>query len=223
MNNRILSVAVAASLSVSIAARADEVVTAGTVARPPFALVSGETNAPGVGFVYGKLGWPSIDVGYQYGVNEKFDAGVALSLLYGFEGTSSTQFGIGLNAPLRTTVLRREKISVQVIATPGLQFYTSSPAIFGLNFPVGAILGVQVTPELRVAVGADLNLKILFAGDGFGTHLLIGPAFGPAVEYYVDKNLSISLDTRFGPVIFTGNYAGSSFGFRTQVGVAYRM
>src|SRR4051812_12070260 len=169
----------AAAISLSAAAGAQETITAGSVARPPYALVSGETNAPGVGFVYGKFGWPSVDFGYQYGINEKFDAGLALSLIYGFEGTSTTKFGIGINAPLRTTILRREKVSLQVQIVPGLQIYPSDPSVFGLNFPVGGTLGVQVTPDLRVAIGADLNMKILFYGSGLGTHFLVGPAFGP--------------------------------------------
>ena len=145
-----------------------------------------------------------------------------MSLLYGFEGTSNTKFGIGLNAPLRTTVLRREKVSVQLSITPGLQVYPSTPTIFGLNFPVGGILGVQVSPELRIAVGVDFVMKLQFVGDGGGTFFQFAPMFGPALEYYVDKRLAIGLDTRFGPVIFSGG-GNSDFGFRTQVTVAYKM
>ena len=222
-STRMVMVALAVALAVPAAASAESIsVPTGVVARPDFALVSGETNAPGVGFAYAKFGWPSVDIGYQYGINEKFDAGIALSLLYGFQGTTNTQFGIGINAPLRTTVLRREKISIQLSITPGFEFYTSTPSVIGLNFPIGGVLGVQVSPELRIAVGVDFNMKLLVYGEGIGAHFLFAPMFGPALEYYVDKRLAISLDTRFGPVIVSG-FGSSEFGFRTQVGVSYKM
>src|SRR6267142_2240025 len=89
--------ALAAAMAVSFAAEAQRRgSTAATVSpsRPQFSLSTGETMARGVGEAYGRFGWPSADVGYQYGLNEKVDVGGVLGLLYGVEGTTNTQFGL---------------------------------------------------------------------------------------------------------------------------------
>jgi hypothetical protein len=215
--------ALAAAMAVSFAAEAQRRGSASATAtgpsRPSFSLATGETMARGVGEAYARFGWPSADFGYQYGLNEKVDVGALFGLLYGYEATTTTQFGLLFAAPIRSTVLRRDKISVLLSITPGFQIYTTSPAIGSVNFPIGAVLGVQVAPDLRVGIGADAVMKVLFGG-GSST-FEFAPMFGPAIEYYVDRQLLISLETRFGPVIFTAG--GSNFGFRTQVGVAYRM
>jgi hypothetical protein len=207
------------SVAASSAAHADPAPPLPPV-RPAFSLATGETNAPGVSTVYGRFGWPGVDFGFQHGINEKVDAGLAFSLLYGFNTTTNTQFGIAVGAPLRATVLRRDKVDFGLSLTPNFNVYTTSPAIWGFGFPIGAILGIQVSPELRIAVGADFGLQVQFF-DGHG-NFVFAPQFGPAIEYYVDKQLSISLDTRFGPVI-NSNGGDANFGFRTQVGVAYRL
>ena len=45
--------------------------------------------------------------------------------------------------------------------------------------------------------------------------------FGPAVEFHVDPRLAVGINTRFGPVL--PSTGGSSFGFVTQLMLAYRM
>src|SRR5438270_13242039 len=88
------------------------------VARPDFSLVSGETVLAGRDMVSAQFGWPSIAFGYTHGINDKLDVGGRLELLYGFEGSSNTQFGMDFGAPIRSTVLRRDKISMQSHVDP---------------------------------------------------------------------------------------------------------
>jgi hypothetical protein len=210
--------AAAATLVLGVAAAGPSLAQA--AGAPRFALVSGETVARGSDMVYGKFGWPGIEFGYQRGVNEKVDAGVLLDLIYGVEGTTNTQFGLVLGAPLRATVVRRDKISVQLQFTPGVTLYTTTPVVFGFNFPVGATLGIQVAPDVRIAAGADMVMKLAVTPTA---SFEFAPMFGAGVEYYIDPTLSLSLDTRFGPVITSTSGAPTEFGFRTQVGLAYRL
>jgi len=51
---------------------------------------------------------------------------------------------------------------------------------------------------------------------------ILGPLFGPAFEYHVDRDLTIGLNTRFGPIIETAGGA-TRFGFLTQMLLAYRL
>jgi hypothetical protein len=60
------------------------------------------------------------------------------------------------------------------------------------------------------------------AGAGAQPQFALGPLFGPAVEYHVDRQLSVGLNTRFGPMFFT-NGGFSQFGFITQLLLAYRI
>jgi hypothetical protein len=55
------------------------------------------------------------------------------------------------------------------------------------------------------------------------TFMEIGPLFGFAVEYAVDKNLQVGLNTRFGPQFYTVSGAGTEFAFTTQIVVGYRL
>ncbi len=190
-------------------------------AAPRFALVSGETVGSGADMVSGKFGWPGAEFGFQHGFSDTADAGVVFDLLYSVEGTTYTAFGIQLGVPLRKVVLRRDRVSLQISITPGLTVYTTTPSAFALNFPVGGVLGIQVLPDLRIGVGADVVMKVRFTPSPVAFEF--APIFGPSIEYYVDKNLSISLDSRFGPFIESTPDAQAQFSFRMQVGVAYRL
>ena len=189
-------------------------------ASPRFALVTGETVAQSADMISGQFGWPGIEFGYRHGLNEKTDVGFVFGFLYSFESTSDTNFGILMGVPLRSTILRRDKLSIQVGITPGFTLYTRGAAAFAFNFPINGTLGVQVAPDLRIAAGADLVLKVRSTQ---GAAFYFEPIFGPAIEYYVDRQLSLSLDTRFGPVVTSENGADTRFGFRVQIGLAYRL
>jgi hypothetical protein len=218
-----LSWAVAALAAVAIAegARAQEPVGGAGVSRQDFSYVTGETVGAGRDMVGAQFGWPSVAFDYKHGLSPVADVGARFELIYGVEGIpeDNSQFGILLSIPVRGTVYRRDKISVQLHIDPGFTVYTYSDAVFMLNFPVGATLGVAVAPNFRIAMGIDAIMKLQVTQDA---HFWFEPMFGPALEYFVDRQLSISLDTRFGPVIHTG-LGPAQFGFRTQVGIAYRL
>jgi hypothetical protein len=110
-------------------------------------------------------------------------------------------------------------LSVLVHIDPGLKVFTTSPALFGFGFPVGAIFGYAARPDLTVAFGVDLGMTLYVAPD---VSMIFSPMFGPAVEFHVDPRLAVGFNTRFGPVFSTSGGA-SDFGFLVQVLLAYKM
>jgi len=187
-----------------------------------YSLLGGETVGNGVDVVSGEFGWPGISFGFTHGTSRDTDIGARFDLLFGFEEISNaSQFGIGFRVPLRLTALRRDRISVLVHVDPGLKIYTTSPAAFGLQFPVGATLGYAATRDLTVAFGVDMPMLLQLSGPG-SVQFIFAPTFGPAVEYHVDPRLAVGVNTRFGPVI-SSRGGGSEFGFVTQLLLGYRM
>jgi hypothetical protein len=185
-----------------------------------YSLLGGTTVPTGVDVVSGEFGWPSASFGFTHGMSPTTDVGVRFDLLFGFEYSSDSQFGVGFRVPLRTTALRRDRMSVLLHLDPGLKVYTTNPAAFGLQWPVGLTIGYTATPELNVAFGFDLPMT-LFVTPSPVTFIL-GPMFGPAFEYHVDRQLAAGFNTRFGPM-FNTQSGGSAFGFVTQLLLAYRM
>jgi hypothetical protein len=184
-------------------------------------LLGGETVGSGADVVSGEFGWPGISFGFTHGTSRDADVGVRFDLLFGFEEVSrSSQFGIGIRVPLRLTAMRRDRISVLVHVDPGIKLYTTNPASFGLQFPVGLTFGYAATRDVTVAFGVDMPMTLIVSGPA-STALFLAPTFGPAVEFHVDPRLTAGLNTRFGPVIASSG--GSDFGFVTQLLLAYRM
>jgi hypothetical protein len=202
--------------------------TAQPAATPPapgvpghWSIVTGETVTPGRDAVSFELGWPGLSAGYLHGLSENTDLGVKFDLLYGRENTTDSKFGLGLSAPLRLVVSRKDKVLLGLHVTPGVRVYTNSLSTdFFIRFPVGGILAIQATPEVRIAAAVDLMMAVQIPHTTF---MEIGPLFGFAVEYAVDKNLQVGLNTRFGPQFYTVSGAGTEFAFTTQIVVGYRL
>lgn len=185
-----------------------------------WSMATGETVSPDRDALRFQLGWPGVDFTYLHGLSNRSDVGLQIELLYGLEGTDVSKFGFGLNVPLRLVVNRKDKILIGLHIDPGMRLYTNSFSTdYFLRFPVGGILGFQVTPEVRLAAAVDLNMAIQIPNSAF---FEIGPAFGFGAEYAVDRTLLIGLNTRFGPLFFTSG-GGSQFAFTTQVVVGYRL
>jgi hypothetical protein len=146
---------------------------------------------------------------------------VKFDLLYGLENTSNSKFGLGLRVPFRLVARRKDNLLVELHVEPGTRIYTNSASTdFFLRFPVGGIVGIQAAPEVRIAVGVDLNLALQIPHTAF---LEIGPSFGFGVDYLVDKNLIVGLNTRFGPQFYTVSNSTTDFAFTTQIVVGSRL
>ena len=182
---------------------------------------TGETVSPGRDALKFDLGWPGLGVTYLHGVNDRADFGIHFELLYGFEQTSFSHFGLGFGVPYRLIVNRHERVTVEVHIEPGMRVYPDSNfTSFFIRAPFGGTLGLQITPELRIAAKADLDFAVQLPNTAY---LEIGPEFGFALEYAVDRNLNIGFNTLFGPQFITISGADARFAFITQIVVGYRL
>jgi hypothetical protein len=212
----------ALALAVAAAASAQPAATPPAPGVPGhWSIVTGETVVPGRDVASFELGWPGLSAGYLHGLSENTDVGVKFDLLYGNENTTNSKFGLGLNAPLRLVVSRQDKILIGLHVDPGVRVYTGQGSTdFYLRFPVGGTVGIQAAPEVRIAVGVDLNMALQIPNRTF---MEISPLFGFGVEYLVDKDLQIGLNTRFGPQFYTVSGANADFAFVSQIVVGYRL
>jgi hypothetical protein len=183
--------------------------------------VTGETVSPDHDALSFQLGWPGASFTYLHGLSDRSDMGVELDFLYSFENTSNATFGFGAGVPLRLVVNRSSRVLVGLRLDPGIRLYTkNSVTNFMTRFPVGGIIGLQVTPALRLAVTADLTLAINWTHTSF---FEIGPQFGFGADYLIDRNLIVGLNARFGPQFYTLSGSPSDFAFTTVIVVGYRM
>src|ERR1700682_4852401 len=79
-----------------------------------WSIVTGETVSPGRDALSFELGWPGVGVGYTHGLSDRADVGAKFDLLYGFEQTSTTRVGMGVQVPLRLVASRRDKLSIEL-------------------------------------------------------------------------------------------------------------
>jgi len=186
----------------------------------PYSLLGGTTVPAGTDVVSGEFGWPSASFGFTHGTGPTSDVGFKFDLIYGFESTTTSQFGVGFRVPLRFMVHRRDRLSVLAHVDPGIKIYTTTPALFGFQWPIGLTVGYAASPELNVAFGFELPMTLAVTPSP--VRMFLGPMFGPALEYHVDRLLTVGFNTRFGP-IFSTQGGGGEFGFVTQMLLAYRL
>jgi len=208
--------------SAAIAAPAPAAATGAPAGAPGhWSVVTGETVSADRDAIAFELGWPGISFSYLHGVTDRTDVGIRLDLLYSYENTTDTAFGFGADVPLRLVVNRSDLVSIALHGDPGLRIYSRNGGTdFMTRFPVGGVIGVQATPELRLAASADLAMAINWTHTAF---FEIGPQFGLAGEYAVDRKLMVGLNTKFGPQFVTLSGTGSQLAFTVQAVVGYRM
>jgi len=218
------SVAVVLSLALfATAARAQSrrtSLTGSSSSRSNYSLLGADTVPNGVDVASGEFGFPGVSFGLTHGTGANSDIGIKFDILYGFESTTISEFGLGVRVPLRFAAYKRDRIGVLFHIDPGIKFYTTDPAAFGFQWPIGVTLGYTVSPELNAAFGVELPMTLFVTPSPVS--FFLGPMFGPAFEYHVDRELTLGLNTRFGPIINT-NSGGSQFGFVTQLVIGYRL
>ena len=232
MMNRIQSVlaaAILAAAALSPAAAQAQSDAPAHAGLSGWSTVGSETVSPGRPVVDVQAGWPSTTFGYTMGLSPTTDVSFRLGLLYGFEGTTGSQFGLSFYAPLRFQLLQSRDFKLLFHVDPGLKLYTTSEAQFGFQFPVGVVMGFPIQPNLEIGVGLDFNMTLLVTGQR-APRFIFGPAAGPYVEYHPTPHLSVGLNTRFGAAIdaysSTAASAGgtrTAFAFTTQLFLGYRL
>jgi hypothetical protein len=175
-----------------------------------------------------QAGWPSTNFGYTLPLSPTSDLSLRFGLLYGFEGTTTSQFGLAFYAPLRFELGHGESMRTLLHVDPGLLFYTTQPGIFGFQFPVGLVFGFPVARGVEVGLGVDFAMSLLVSGN-FAPRFVFGPLVGPYVEYHVNPQVTLGLNTRFGAAIDAYSSEGpipggtaTNFAFTTQLVFGYR-
>ncbi len=195
-----------------------------------WSVVGTETVAPGRPVLDVQAGWPSTTFGYTFGLTPKSDVSLRLGLLYGFEGSTDSQFGLSFYAPFRFQLLQSKDFKLLFHVDPGLKLYTTSSAMFGFQFPVGVVMGFPIQKDLEVGVGLDFNMTLLVSGP-LSPRFVFGPAAGPYVEYHPTPDVSVGLNTRFGAAIDAYSSPGggipggtaTAFAFTTQLFLGYHL
>ena len=180
-----------------------------------------------------RAGWPSVDFGYTMNLGKSSDIGFRFGLLYGVEGTTYSQFGLGVWAPIRFDIGQTGKLNWLFHVDPGLKIYfgsstcyygfcaNTSSTSFGISAPVGVVAGYKIQPNLEIGGGADVNLALSFTDP---VNFIIGPMVGPYVEYHLaDPNIAFGLNTRFGVAIPTASGSSVSFAMVIQAFAGYRL
>ncbi len=186
-----------------------------------WSISTGETVSPSSDAIALALGWPGARFDYLHGLSNSSDIGLRIELLYVEENTNNGKFGFGIGAPLRLVMARKDNLLLGVHVDPGLRVYTNSNQTdLYLRAPVGGILGIQATAQLRLAVAADLNLALQTQ---HGAFFEIGPSFGFGVDYLVDKSLMVGANARFGPQWITTTGTGADFAFTSEIVIGYRL
>ena len=213
--------ALIAAALISSAALAAEPAPVPAGAPGHWSIATGETVSPDRDAISFEMGWPGLIFGYAHGLSDHSDVGFKIALLYSLENTNTSVFGAGADIPFRLVVNRHDKVSLGLHIDPGLRLYTKNNVTnFLTRFPVGGVLGIQATPELRLSASADLTMAINWTHTTF---LEIGPQFGFAAEYSVDRNLLVGLLGRFGPQVYSYSNSPTDFAFTTEIVGGYRM
>ena len=186
-----------------------------------WSVATGETVSPERDAIAFLAGWPGASFAYLHGLSDRGDMGLKVDLLFARENTTDSAFGAGFDVPLRLVVNRSGMVAITLQGEPGLRIYTqNSQTDFMTRFPVGGVLGIQATPELRLGLSADLVMAVVWTHTQY---LEIGPQFGIAGEDRADKNLSLGLQAKFGPQFYSVSGSSTDFAFTIQVLVGYRM
>jgi hypothetical protein len=215
----------------------------GSEARAQANVHSGDVLRPGDNMIYAEAGWPDLAIGFQHGMTDKVDLGFRFSFDYGYDYTTGTSLGMGMRVPIRITPVRRPKFSFQIHIDPGIKFdnfgnggrlcglytgcrYYDSGLLFGLWIPFGLEFGIHVTPEATINFGMEMPIYINLTNGTYGNIPLL---FGPGFEYHIDDHITLGVNMRFGPSIFTvsdsyGNsYSNAVFGLIGQAFFGYRL
>src|SRR3989442_14433234 len=155
--------AVIGAALLSAAAASPAFAQARTTPGGQYSLLGGTTVPSGTNVVSGEFGWPSATFGFTHGLSGNTDVGFKFDLIFGFEDTTTSQFGIGFRVPLRLMLYRRDRISVLTHRGPGLKIFYTTPADFGFQLPVGLAVGLSPPPGPRRAFGRELPLTLVFA------------------------------------------------------------
>jgi hypothetical protein len=151
----------------------------------------------------GNIGWPYYPrLGVHYGINDRFSIGGSFGLGGGYAGWWG--FGLIFAAPIRFVAWQQDTIA----------------AHFGYSIPLSGSMNI------KVGGGVESGATILTGGGLASAGAAIPILLGPAAEIRITKDITIPIESKFGPVIYTYSNAFFSnvwFDFRFLAGITYTL
>lgn len=182
-----------------------------------------------------QAGWPGISATLLHGQTPKLDLGGIFTFNYGLEGdVSNVEPGLKLQGLARLLISDNGKINIGVNVAPGPLFYFGhSRTLVGFTIPVALVFGVPISPAANISFGVDLPFWF-YVTQGGG--VVIPILFGGGIEYFIERNMAVTFNTRMGPAIYTNSgpsycsfgtcYGGGStanFDLQALIGVALKL
>lgn len=169
-------------------------------------------------------GFPGVSLALLRGLQEGFDLGGRFSLVYAFEDIPRLIYP-GLKAELlgRIHLVDTERFGLGVNLGVGFLAQFAWANVFGINIPLGLVLGIPIGAAMVASVGLDMPLFVTFGSWGGLTVPILA---GVGLEYFIDKSLVVTFNMRMGSALgVTGLRAGntSEFAFKMLVGVALKL
>lgn len=201
-------------------------------ATPRWAVDSGWTVGDGANVVRAQVAWPGLWLDFVHGLGSDFDIGGRLALDWGgvagevnycasagvFSACGSPVFSIDFQLLLRKQIAQIGAFPIALTFNPGFIVYTQGSTT-GINFPVGAQMGIPFNDKLVFNASFELAMYATF---GTGGHMVFPLLFGGGVEYAVMPNLLITFKLAMGPSIPTLSGLSTSFALEALAGVAYK-
>ncbi len=211
-------------------AKASGAASTASAAGQQWSVVSARTIGSGANSVQGGFGFPGIYAQFLHGLMNNLDLGLRFAFNYGVEGQVECRFplcgdrlvpGVKVQALGRYKFFDNGKVNAGASFSPGPIFYFDR--IFGTQtgfaVPLGATLGIVVSPAMNVAVMLEVPMWIKFGNNsGLAVPILAGAGF----EYFITSSLAAFFDLRMGPTIWAGNRLPAVFTFSGNLGVGWR-
>jgi len=171
-------------------------------------------------------GFPGLQLGFLAGLGQ-VDLGARVGFNYQFEGFTHRYYQIsGLRGQglLRVNLLKSRSVNLALRFEPGFfTYFTRNATDVGLILPAGITLGLPVSSALNVALTFDVPLFVLWGDEigGWGQDGVYVPIeFGAGLEYFLDRNIALTAQTKMGPALRP--YGGAEFALQFLVGVAFK-
>jgi hypothetical protein len=217
--NKALALALTLTALAPRAASAQE----GVSTKGDWSLSSGWTAGQGKNAISAELGWPGIEGKYLHGLSDRFDIGARFAFLYGTLVGVTVDPTFTFGAVMHAGLVRHGMISLGLEFNPGVGFSMNGAGAFLVQFPLQMLVGVHPVDILNVDFGVALAPTIVVPfGGGQGIGLAMPILFGPGVELFLTRSLMVTLQTRFGPGIWTRDAPHVQFSFVASFGVGYR-
>lgn len=178
------------------------------------------------GMVLGaEAGFPGLTLTAIRGLQDRFDSGGRLSVVYAYQNMVRFIYP-GLKAEIfgRLHLVDTDRFGLAFTAGVGFlaTFNTPFDTVVGIDMPLGLVLGIPVSSAIIASIGVDMPLFVTFGTSGGLTVPILA---GVGLEYFIDKSLMVTFNTRMGPALnVTGlRYGGTEFAFQAQVGIALKL